>query len=119
MVSGVEWLIEAFGCAESRLRDPAALAALFRDIVDEAGLNPVGDPIWHRFPHPGGITGVWLLSESHLAVHSFPEFRSVCLNLFCCRERRAIDWHARLRERLGAERVEARELRRPFETTPP
>jgi S-adenosylmethionine decarboxylase len=37
------------------------------------------------------VTGVWLLSESHLAIHSFPEFRSACLNLFCCRERPSLE----------------------------
>jgi S-adenosylmethionine decarboxylase len=117
--SGIEWLIEAFGCAESKLRDPLVLASLFRDIVAEVGLKPVGDPVWHRFPEPGGITGMWLLSESHLTVHSFPEFGSACLNLFCCRERPSIDWQAPLHERLGAQRVVERELRRPFGSDAP
>jgi len=84
-VSGIEWLVEAFGCVESRLRDPAPLADLFAEIVAEMGLKPLGEPVWHRFPSPGGVTGVWLLSESHLTVHSFPEFGSLCLNVFCCR----------------------------------
>ena len=115
-MSGVEWLVEAFGCAESKLRDPATLASLFAEIVAEMGLRPVGDPVWHQFPHTGGVTGIWLLSESHLTVHSFPEFGSACLNLFCCRERPSIDWPARLAERLGATRVVARQLARPYES---
>jgi S-adenosylmethionine decarboxylase len=117
-VSGVEWLIEAFGCTEARLRDRSALAALFHEIVDEMQLNPLGDPLWHQFPTTGGITGVWLLSESHLAVHSFPEFGSVCLNVFCCRERAPLDWQARLRDRLGATRVRVLECRRPYTGAP-
>ena len=32
-VSGIEWLVEAFGCGESGLRDPEILSSLFRDIV--------------------------------------------------------------------------------------
>ena len=62
----------------------------------------------------GGVTGMWLLSESHLTIHSFPEFGSACLNLFCCRERSALDWRARLTDRLGAKRVQVNELRRPY-----
>jgi S-adenosylmethionine decarboxylase len=113
-VSGIEWLVEAFGCVASRLRDPDALGELFRDIVAEMGLNPLGEPTWHRFPAPGGVTGMWLLSESHLTIHSFPEFGSVCLNLFCCRERAPLDWHARLALRLGAKLVQVQEFRRAY-----
>ena len=118
-MSGIEWLVEAFGCDEAGLRDPAALGDLFRDIVAEMGLKPLGAPVWHRFPSPGGVTGVWLLSESHLTIHSFPEFRSVCLNVFCCRERRALDWRARLADRLGATHVHVSELRRPYRLPEP
>jgi S-adenosylmethionine decarboxylase len=113
-VSGIEWLVEAFGCIASRLRDPVVLSELFRDIVTEMRLKPLGEPTWHRFPSPGGVTGMWLLSESHLTIHSFPEFGSACLNLFCCRERAPLDWRARLSDRLGAKRVQVNELRRPY-----
>jgi len=113
-VGGIEWLVEAFGCIASRLRDPAVLSELFRDIVAEMRLKPLGEPTWHRFPSPGGVTGMWLLSESHLTIHSFPEFESACLNLFCCRERAALDWQSRLATRLGATRVQVNELRRPY-----
>lgn len=115
MVSGIEWLIEAFGCSRPRLRDPEILAALFDDIVAEMALRPLGEPLWHRFPSPGGVTGMWLLGESHLTIHSFPEFGSLCLNVFCCRERGALDWRARLAERVGATDVHVREIRRAYE----
>jgi S-adenosylmethionine decarboxylase len=113
-VGGIEWLVEAFGCGAAGLRDCALLDELFRDIVAEMELKPIGEPLWHRFPDPGGVTGVWLLRESHLAIHSFPEFGSACLNLFCCRERAGLDWSARLGARLGATRVSVSEIRRRY-----
>lgn len=114
LVGGIEWLVEAFGCDPSALRERERLAELFRDIVAEMHLHPLGDPVWHVFPDPSGVTGIWLLGESHLAIHSFPEFGSACLNLFCCRERASLDWNARLFERLGATRVQVSEIRRRY-----
>jgi S-adenosylmethionine decarboxylase len=113
-VGGIEWLVEAFGCSEQALRDVARLSELFGAIVAEMALRPLGQAVWHTFPGTGGVTGMWLLSESHLTIHSFPEFGSACLNLFCCRERSPLDWQSRLADTLGAKRVRVSELRRPY-----
>ena len=66
----------------------------------------------YSFPEPGGVTGLMLLSESHLACHTWPERRLATFNLFCCRKRREWLWADRLREMLGAEVVEVRMIER-------
>ena len=86
-LSGREWVIEAYGCDEGALADQPKLCALFADLVAAMALRPVGQPLWHQFPGAGGITGLCLLAESHLACHTFPEYRSICLNVFCCQPR--------------------------------
>jgi S-adenosylmethionine decarboxylase len=113
-VTGREWLVEAFGCDAERLTSVPALQRLFDTAVHELGLNPVGAALWHQFPAPGGITGLWLLAESHLTVHTFPEFGSACVNLFCCTPRRAWEWEARLAELLGASEVRVRTVDRSY-----
>ena len=110
---GREWLVEAHGCAPGPLGDVEALRALFAAMVAELGLHPVGDPLWHKFPGPGGVTGMVLLAESHLTVHTFPEHGSLCLNLFCCRPRPEWAFEAELRARFGAAEVVTRSLVRP------
>jgi len=95
--SGVEWIVEACACEPAVLRDRTRLDRLFRSLAEEIGLHGVGEPIWHRFPRTGGLTGAWILSESHLACHTFPEHGGFCLNLFTCSPRPEIDWEARLR----------------------
>src|SRR5205814_3069483 len=102
-MTGVEWLIETFGCAEVRLRDTSVLANLFNTIVASMKLRPVGAPLWHTFPNSGGVTGIWLLQESHLTIHTFPEYASACLNVFCCNTRPTIAWAEVLELHLGAE----------------
>ena len=110
--AGAEWVVEARGCDPARLRSVDVLRELFERVVRELSLHPVAEAQWHEFDGPGGVTGLLMLSESHLAVHTFPEHRSACLNLFCCRPRPAWDWAAGLRETLGAEDVDVRVLGR-------
>ena len=116
---GSEWVVEAHGCDPVRLADLGAMRALFDAMVDELALHPVGEALWHKFPSPGGITGMLLLAESHLTVHTFPEHASACINLFCCTPREAWSWDARLRTLLGAERVGVRTLERAYASACP
>jgi len=116
--AGSEWVVEAYGCDPVRLADPASLRALFGTLVHELSLHPVGEAAWHQFPAPGGITGMLMLAESHLTVHTFPEHASACLNLFCCTPRAAWDWEARLAVLLGAQSVRVRELAREYASMP-
>jgi S-adenosylmethionine decarboxylase len=109
---GVEWIVEAFGCEPARLADRATLEALLNRCVEELGLRPVHPALWHVFPPPGGITGLLLLAESHLTLHTFPENGFAAMNLYCCRPRSAWPFAERLREHLRATRVEVRELPR-------
>ena len=115
---GDEWIVEARGCDAARLADVRALQRLFASVVEELALNPVGEAQWHRFPGPGGVTGMLMLSESHLTVHTFPEHASACLNLFCCTPRATWAWQARLQELLGATAVQVRHVRREYGPVP-
>jgi S-adenosylmethionine decarboxylase len=112
--AGVEWLVEATGADPARLGDVAAIGTLLDAIVADLALTPIGEARWHRFPDPGGVTGLVLLAESHLAVHTFPEHGSLCLNLFCCRPRPRWDFAAGLARHLGAAHVVVRELSRSY-----
>jgi S-adenosylmethionine decarboxylase len=47
------------------------------------GMKPIGLPVLHRFPG-GGLTGYLLLSESHIAFHTYPEHRYIALDIFSC-----------------------------------
>ncbi|HLY19749.1 MAG TPA: S-adenosylmethionine decarboxylase [Bryobacteraceae bacterium] len=111
---GVEWIVEGYGCSPDGLRDLSRLRTLFRTVIDDLGLHVVGEILWHQFPHPGGITGLALLSESHLTCHTFPEHGSICLNLFSCRPRPRWDFESRLRQCLGAEYVCVRDVARSY-----
>ena len=66
--------------------DAEALAALCRATVLTSGLSGVAE-LFHRFgaaEEQCGITGVVLLAESHLAIHTWPELGGVTLDVYVC-----------------------------------
>ena len=73
--------------ASALMTDTAALRTLCLAAVAEAGLVAVSE-LFHRFdPHAdrqSGVTGVVLLAESHLAVHTWPEISGVTIDAYVC-----------------------------------
>lgn len=91
-MQGLHLTADLRGCAAGRpvMTDTTSLRTLCLDAVARAGLSPVGE-LFHRFvPGPGsegapsGITGVVLLAESHLAVHTWPELEAATLDVYVC-----------------------------------
>ena len=52
-------------------------------LVEEAGLTSVGD-FFHQFDGCGGVTGMVVLAESHMSVHTWPEKRYVTVDVYVC-----------------------------------
>ena len=113
-MNGIEWVVDAHGCGAESLRSAERLCELFKQIITELQLRPIGEISWHQFPNTGGITGLCLLAESHLACHTFPEFGSLCLNLFCCVPRKEWNFEGALTSAFGATSVTVRTVTRPY-----
>jgi S-adenosylmethionine decarboxylase len=92
-MQGLHLTADLHGCPTARalLTDTGALRTLCLVAVRAAGLEPVGE-LFHRFAAapgadasaPVGITGVVLLAESHLAVHTWPEAAAVTIDVYVC-----------------------------------
>jgi spermidine synthase/S-adenosylmethionine decarboxylase len=85
---GLHLIADLQGCGgETPLDDADALRNLCLDAIARAGLHAVGS-LFHPFVgddgSPQGVTGVVLLVESHLAVHTWPELRGVTADVYVC-----------------------------------
>ncbi|MEO7055685.1 MAG: S-adenosylmethionine decarboxylase [Caldimonas sp.] len=92
---GLHLTADLRGCAPARaaMTELDALRAACLSAVAAAGLQAVGE-LFHRYvPPPGagagaaapaGITGVVLLAESHLTVHTWPELAAATLDVYVC-----------------------------------
>lgn len=109
---GTEWLIDASGCDPAALANLNRLRELFDRIIRDLNLHVLGEIAWHQFDHPNGVSGLALLSESHLSCHTYPEFRAATFNLYCCRNSTEWTWETTLKEILGATEVNVRVFER-------
>lgn len=87
-MQGLHLTADLSGCDPNlpAMQDVAALGAVCRRAVDAAGLTGVAE-LFHRFApeqDQSGITGVILLAESHLTVHTWPELGGVTLDVYVC-----------------------------------
>lgn len=119
---GLHLTADLHGCspALAEMTDAEALRRCCLAAVRASGLAPVGE-LFHRFvadegaPPPTGITGVVLLAESHLAVHTWPELGAVTLDVYVCNfgadnSERARRLLAALSEVFAPARIERHEL---------
>lgn len=67
------------------LSNDELIRVLMKRIVEECELTEVSN-FFHKFGREGGVTGVVLLKESHLSIHTWPEFNYAAVDLFLCGE---------------------------------
>jgi S-adenosylmethionine decarboxylase len=108
---GRQLLVELHECAESVLDDAEAVEELMLSAARAAGATIVGQS-FHRFA-PHGVSGVVIIGESHLSLHTWPEFGYAAFDIFTCGD--SVDPEAavlQVRRGLGAQRHTVVEMRR-------
>lgn len=104
-------LAELYDCDAELLSDLQRVRKIMVDAALEAGAE-VREAVFHQFS-PQGVSGVVVISESHLAVHTWPEYGYASIDVFTCGER--VDpWDAcrYVAAAFAADRVTATEARR-------
>lgn len=76
-------LADFYGVSPALLCDGSTLVACLLDAARRCHLTPVDEARVHPFPG-GGLTAFIMLSESHIAIHTYPEHGYLALDIFSC-----------------------------------
>ena len=79
---GKHCILELYDCEASRLNDEAFLRTSITIAAKRAGATLL-NLITHRF-EPQGVTGLALLAESHISIHTWPESGYAAVDVFTC-----------------------------------
>ena len=110
-------LAEIYGCSFDILNDREKVETLMVNAALEAGAE-VREVIFHKFS-PQGVSGVVVISESHLAIHTWPELGYAAVDVFTCGDR-VNPWDAcnYLTEHFKAGHMTATEIKRGIVADP-
>ena len=75
-------LVEYFGCSTEILNDVPVIESSMLQAASEAGATIINTNFHHFSPF--GVSGVVVIQESHLAIHTWPEYRYAAVDLFTC-----------------------------------
>jgi len=108
---GRHLLIELFDCDLDAINNLDAVKATLIEAAKRAQATIV-DVVFHEF-NPYGISGVVVIAESHLSIHTWPEYRYAAVDIFSCGDILQPEVAANyLVEQFGAERTSIVEMQR-------
>ncbi|MBI4285704.1 MAG: S-adenosylmethionine decarboxylase proenzyme [Chloroflexi bacterium] len=108
---GRHFLLDLKDCDRAVLNDMGLLREILLEAAQECGATVLGES-FHRF-EPQGISGVVVIAESHLCIHTWPEHGYAAADIFTCGHRVVPEKAAELiMRRLGARNRSVLEMHR-------
>lgn len=81
---GRQLTADLYACEPASLREPGTVEAAMLEAARACGATIVGSH-FHAF-NPHGVSGVVIIAESHLAIHTWPEYGYAAIDAFTCGE---------------------------------
>ena len=108
---GRQIAVEYYNCNAGFLNDLAYIKHAMHEAAVACGATIV-DEVFHLF-NPHGVSGVVVIAESHLAIHTWPEYGYAAVDLFTCGEEISPEIaFEHLRDSLQATSVSITEMKR-------
>tara|TARA_Y100001972_G_C7446170_1_gene228675 strand:+ start:76 stop:459 length:384 start_codon:yes stop_codon:yes gene_type:complete len=110
-VLGHHLILELYGCDADKLNDVQAIRTYLIEATRRSGATILDDR-FHQFS-PHGVSGIIVIAESHVSIHTWPEHRYAAVDYFSCSTTMNAETLANeLQQFLGAERQHARTIER-------
>ncbi len=110
---GYQLTVDFYNCDSNIIDDVATITEILKKGAKMMNLSIV-DTLIHKFS-PIGISGVVVIKESHIAIHTWPEYAYVSLDFFTCNQSYDLDEGiAWIKEKLGANKMEKSASQRGF-----
>jgi len=108
---GHQLMVEFYDCDKDILDNLEAIEGAMLDAALVSGATVV-EKVFHRFS-PWGVSGVVVIAESHLAIHTWPEYGYAAVDLFTCGDTvDPLKGFDLLEERLGSQNMSVVEMKR-------
>lgn len=108
---GHQLMVEFYDCDKDILDNLAGIEEAMIDAALVSGATIV-EKVFHRFS-PWGVSGVIVIAESHLAIHTWPEYGYAAVDLFTCGDTvDPLKGFELLEERLGSQNMSVVEMKR-------
>lgn len=108
---GRHLLLELFDCDLDAINNVETVKGALIEAAKRAQATIV-DVVFHEF-NPFGVSGVVVIAESHLSIHTWPEYRYAAVDIFSCGDILQPETAANyLVEQFGAERTSVIEMQR-------
>jgi len=115
---GKQLIVELYGCERTLLDDPLRLESILLEAINRSGATVI-QPFFHQFS-PHGVSGVVVIAESHVAIHTWPEFGYGAVDIFTCGTQVKLDIiYEHIRSELRAQEVSVLEVERGTLNLPP
>ncbi len=75
-------LVEFFRCEPNIMNDVVTIETAMVDAAEKSGATVINSNFHHFSPY--GVSGVVIIQESHLAIHTWPEYQYAAVDLFTC-----------------------------------
>ncbi|WP_025784052.1 adenosylmethionine decarboxylase [Sporosarcina sp. D27] len=104
-------LIEYYGCPSEIIENNKVIEQFMKEAADYSGATIV-ESVFHHF-NPYGVSGAVIIAESHLTIHTWPEYGFASVDVYTCGDS-VSPWKAAdyLAEKLKAKKVESFEVPR-------